>query len=123
MSIRILVADDNASVRSAVSEVIRSSGHEWEVCYEASNGQAAIEKAVELRPDLLIIDLLMPFDGISAGREIRKLLPRTPMVLHSIWASPELEREATKAGFQVVAQKTNSAALISAIHEALLARI
>ncbi|HEU5411344.1 MAG TPA: response regulator [Candidatus Acidoferrales bacterium] len=122
MAIRILIADDNATARSAVSHVIRSSGENWEICYEAVDGRAAVEKAMELRPDLLILDLLMPYDGISAGRKIRELLPSTPMVLNTIWSSPALEQEAKRAGFQVVAEKSSGAVLISAIQQALLAR-
>jgi DNA-binding NarL/FixJ family response regulator len=119
MRIRILIADDNANVRSAVSRMIRNAGEDWEVCYEAVDGQAAVEKAAELRPDLLILDLLMPYDGISAGRKIRELLPSAPMVLNTIWSSPALELEARNAGFQVVAEKSSSRGLISAIHQAL----
>lgn len=119
MAIRILIADDNANVRSAVARVIRSSGENWEICYEAADGRAAVEKALELRPDLLILDLLMPHDGITAGREIHKLLPSAPMVLNTIWSSPTLEQEARRAGFQVVAEKSSAAILISAIHQAL----
>src|SRR5690348_13085399 len=87
MAIRILIADDNAIARGAVSRVIRSAGENWEICYEAVDGRAAVEKAMELRPDLLILDLLMPYDGISAGRRIREFLPSTPMVLNTIWSS------------------------------------
>lgn len=122
MAIRILIADDNAIARGAVSRVIRSAGENWEICYEAVDGRAAVEKAMELRPDLLILDLLMPYDGISAGRRIRELLPSTPMVLNTIWSSAALEQEAKKAGFQVVAEKSSGAVLISAIQQALLAR-
>lgn len=123
MAIRILIADDNANVRSELSHVIRSSGENWEVCYEAVDGQSAVEKAAELRPDLFILDLLMPCDGITAGRKIRELLPSAPMVLNTIRSSPTLEIEAKHAGFQVVAQKSGSAGLISAIHEALRASV
>ena|SRR5690348_2521456 len=119
MAIRILIADDNENVRSAVARVIRSSGENWEVCYEAVDGRAAIEKAVELGPDLFILDLLMPCDGIAAGRRIRELLPTALMVLNTIWSSPELELEAKKAG--VIVQKSSNKALVSAIQQALTA--
>lgn len=121
MAIRILIADDNETARSAVSQVIRSAGENWEICYEAADGKSAVKKAVELRPDLLILDLLMPFDGISAGKKIHKLLPKTPMVLNTIWSSAAIEEEAKRAGFQVVAEKSSRAALISAIQQALSA--
>jgi|SRR5690348_8963029 len=119
MPIRILVADDNASVRLAICRIIRGSGENWEICYEAVDGRGAVEKAAELRPDLLVLDLLMPYDGISAGREIRRRLPDARMVLNTIWSSATIEREAFEAGFQVVAEKSSGSMLIAAIQKAL----
>ncbi len=60
MAIRILVADDHPLVRSTLSSLIRNSRDNWEVCGEAEDGQAAVQMAVELKPDLAILDFRMP---------------------------------------------------------------
>src|SRR5690242_14064446 len=85
MPIRILVADDNECVRSAISELIRNSDANWVVCCEANNGKVAVEKAAETKPDVVILDLVMPgLDGINAGRKIRALLPDVPIIMYSL---------------------------------------
>lgn len=121
--IRIFIADDHPAARSAIVSLIRAAGHDWEICGEAEDGQAAVEKAAELKPDLLIIDLMMPQrDGISAGRAIRAQLPAVPVLLYTLWVSDFLLDEARQAGFSAVVQKANGAALISAIRDALAKR-
>jgi DNA-binding NarL/FixJ family response regulator len=120
MSLRILVADDYKMVRTAVSQLIRNSHEDWKVCWEAEDGQAAVEKAVEAKPDLVILDLRMPRrDGMSAGREIRARLPNVLILIFTLMDSPQLEQEAAAAGFQGVVQKTEATSLISAIRNAL----
>jgi len=120
MSIRILIADDFQAVRTAVSKLINDSHEDWTVCCEASDGQAAVERAVEAKPDLVILDMRMPVrDGISAGREIRELLPGVRIVMFTMVDSPWLEAEAAASGFQGVVQKSRCAALIPAIRKAL----
>ncbi len=123
MAVRILIADDHADVRSQLKQLIRNSGHDWEVCCEAADGQEAVEQAVQYKPDLLILDMMMPRrNGFNAGREIHRLLPHSPVILYTLLASEYLEAEAKKAGFFAVVQKSNTAALIAAIHNALAAR-
>ena len=120
MPIRILVADDHQATRLAITSLIRNSGQDWEICGEAEDGQAAVDKAAELKPDLLIIDLMMPQrDGISAGRALRAHLPAVPILLYTLWVSDALEAEARQAGLTAVVQKSNGRALLSAIREAL----
>jgi len=120
MAVRILIADDHDLLRGAVAELLRKTGDNWEICCEVADGKAAIEKAAQLRPDLIILDVLMPLrDGISAGREIRTVLPGVPVVLYTILASPALEADARRAGFHAVVHKANAAELISAIRSAL----
>ena len=123
MPIRILVADDHQATRSAIATLIRNSGQDWEICGEAEDGQAAVDKAAELKPDVLIIDLMMPQrDGISAGRAIRRQVPTVSVLLYTLWVSEFLQAEARAAGLQAVVQKSNAASLISAISEAVAHR-
>lgn len=120
MSVRILVADDFPGVRTAVSRLIHDSHEDWQVCCEAQDGQAAVDKAVEEKPDLVILDFRMPGrDGISAGREIRALLPHVRILMFTMIDSPYLEAVSAAAGFQGIVQKSRCAALIPAIRNAL----
>ena len=79
---RILVADDHVMVRKGISEILRPH---WDVCGEAGDGSEALDKFVELKPDLVLLDLSMPnMDGTAAARAIRRLSPTTKIVLLSM---------------------------------------
>lgn len=118
MAVRILIADDSDQVRSAVTSLIRGLG--WEVCGEAGDGEAVVQKAIALKPDLLILDIAMPKrDGWSAGREIRASLPNTPILLYTLLPSCYLENRAKELGFQGVVEKSNVTALITAVRDAI----
>ncbi|MGA9882875.1 MAG: response regulator transcription factor [Candidatus Acidiferrales bacterium] len=119
MAIRILVADDHALVRSTLSSLIRNSRDNWEVCGEAEDGQAAVQMAVDLKPDLAILDFRMPHrDGLSAGREIRARVPGIRMLLFSLTEGSCLETAAQAAGFQGVVEKSGRT-IVQAIQKAL----
>jgi len=123
LPIRILVADDHQATRSAIATLIRNSGQDWEICGEAEDGQAAVDKAAELKPDLLIIDLMMPQrDGISAGRAVREQVPSVSVLLYTLWVSEFLQAEARAAGLHAVVQKSNAASLLNAITDAVAQR-
>ena len=95
MPIRILIADDNAAVRTAMCHVLESVD-DWDIV-EAEHGEEAVAKAEEIRPNLVILDLVMPIlDGLTASREIAKLLPEVPILLHTLYFSLEVLIEAQK---------------------------
>jgi DNA-binding NarL/FixJ family response regulator len=120
MSVKILVADDFQGIRAAVSQLIQDSHEDWKVCCEAADGQAAVDRAVEAKPDLAILDMRMPLrDGLSAGREIRALLPGVRILIFTMIESPYLEAVAASAGFQGVVPKSRCGTLITAIRKAL----
>jgi NarL family two-component system response regulator LiaR len=80
MAIRVLIADDHAVVRQGLRTFL-SLDAELEVVGEAGDGAEAVRLARELRPDVVLMDLLMPvMDGIAATREIRAELPDTEVV-------------------------------------------
>lgn len=120
MTHRILVADSHETVRRTLVSLLTQFANDWEICAEVSNGKDAVEKARELKPDVVILDLLMrQLDGLTAGSEIRALLPNTILVLYSIYASPSLETDAKQAGFHAVVSKSDGVRLIATIRDAL----
>jgi len=106
MAIRILIADDYEPTRRALRNLIET--HEgWEVCGEVQDGDEAVARAAELRPDVVILDLAMPrMDGVEAARLIYRREP-IPIILHTLYVSPELERTARVTGIYKVTSKTN----------------
>jgi len=95
---RILVADDSAIVRKCLGRLLRDHLG-WEICGEAADGEDAVCKALELTPDLVVLDFMMPGkNGIEAAREIGKLLPRIPILLCTVFLSPQLVDLARGAG-------------------------
>jgi CheY-like chemotaxis protein len=111
--IRILLADDNERVRPMLSTVISEADPSWEVCSEVPNGQLAVEKAAELKPDLVILDFSMPvLDGIGAGRKIRAMLPDVPVLLYTFVSSARIEDAAKEAGINAVIEKADFRKLV-----------
>ena len=98
MSTRILIVDDHEIVRSGLRRLVeRQSG--WEVCGEAVNGKEAIDKALALNPDLVLMDISMPvMNGIEATRQIRRLSPVTKIVIVSLRDDKSITAEAKNAG-------------------------
>jgi len=119
---RILIADDHESVLRGVRAMLEAHPG-WEVCGEAANGYEALTKAIELRPDLIILDFAMPeLDGLKAADEISKLLPGVRIVLHTIYGAGVV-LEANRHGIFRVVEKAKSGALVSAIEELFNANV
>ena len=118
MATRILIADDNEVVRSRLGELLAASHDGWEVCGSVASGREAVEKAVELRPDLIILDLAMPeMDGISAAKEIGKVLPTVPIVIFTLHKFATIDLEAKKAGVRYVVAKPDTETLLRVVDE------
>jgi DNA-binding NarL/FixJ family response regulator len=118
--LRILIADDHEAVRKGVCAIL-SSREDIEICGEAENGKEAVEQAIKLRPDLIILDITMPIlSGFEAAREIRKALPDSPILILSMHESTQLIEEAKKIGVQGYVTKTQVGATLLSAVEALL---
>jgi DNA-binding NarL/FixJ family response regulator len=117
---RILIADDRESMRTAVKTIIRLHPG-WEICGEADDGREAVAKAVELKPDLVLLDFRMPItNGIRAGSEICRLIPKTPVVMYTLHRTAELEVAAKLVGIrQVIAKEEGPQPLLNAIESEL----
>src|SRR5712691_10920090 len=97
MPSRILIADDHDLMRCLIRQEFEDHA-DW-VCIEAENGQQAVVKATELKPEIIILDLVMPvMDGLTAAREIVKVLPAVHIVIHTIHFSEQIKCEAKKIG-------------------------
>jgi len=96
--LRILLADDHGLVRRG-ERVILQSRHGWRVVAEATNGREAVEKAIELKPDLAVVDIGMPeLDGIEVTRQIREAVPNTKVLVLTMHDSDQMVSRALKAG-------------------------
>ena len=108
LNARILIADDQESARKVLKVLIESCLG-LQVCGEAENGRQAIEKARELRPDLIVLDLSMPIvDGLTAARAIAETTPGVPVLIYTLYVTPELATEAKKAGVRLVVDKAGT---------------
>ena len=80
---RILIADDNDAVRRGVVGLL-SSETGWKVCGEARDGSEALQKARELLPDLILLDVSMPgMNGLEVARLLRRELPEVKILVIS----------------------------------------
>jgi DNA-binding NarL/FixJ family response regulator len=112
----ILIVDDNASMRTCVRDVLETQ-YGLDVCGEAENGYDGIEKAKELGPDLIVLDLAMPrMNGFQAAMQLKRLMPAIPLVMFTSFSGPQIEREATLLGIASVHSKSEGIdALVRAI--------
>ena len=96
--LRILIADDHGLVRRGVRTLLQAR-HGWRVVGEAANGREAVEKAIELKPDLAVVDITMPeLDGIEVTRQIRETVPSTKVLVLTMQESDHMVRRALDAG-------------------------
>ena len=112
----VLVVDDNAFIRHSLCQLFTSQG-DFDVCGEAENGAEAVEKAQELRPDVIVMDLSMPvMNGIDAARTLKKLLPSLPIIIFSEYSDAFSQNEARSAGVSALVPKsTNVSALLAEV--------
>ena len=104
----ILIVDDSATIRLLVRQCIEANTA-YDVCGEAENGKIAVEKFVELRPDVVILDYQMPvMNGIEAAQHITDIAPETAMLMFTLHKSEQLADAAHAAGIKDVLSKSDS---------------
>ncbi|MGA7293724.1 MAG: response regulator transcription factor [Terriglobales bacterium] len=114
-TVRILVADDNASVRRYLRGILEQH-EDWRVCDEAGNGQEAIDRFRTDRPDLILLDFRMPeMNGLDAAKAIAQLSPKTPILIMSLYLSRQLSEEARKVGARGACSKTDVRSVVDAV--------
>ena len=115
-AIRVLIVDDHEPVRKALRRLLTADG--YDVCGEAADGPDVIDAVRRLRPDAILMDLLMPgMSGIDAAREVHAEFPATMIVLMTS-PDPEIKEAALQAGMRGVVWK-GSGNFINAIHDVL----
>ena len=113
--LKILVVDDEKNIRTALSALLKTRG-DWKIIGEASDGQEAVAKAKELRPDVIIMDLSMPrVDGLRATREIHREMPDTEVLIFTQHDTLQLVREAKEAGAKGYLLKSDAQSLVTAV--------
>jgi DNA-binding NarL/FixJ family response regulator len=106
--LRILIADDHDLIRRGIRTLLEAQPG-WKVCGEAMKGPEAVAKSEELRPDVVVIDVCMPeLNGIEAARQIRKVSPRTEVLVLTVHHSDRLIREVLEAGARGFVVKSDS---------------
>ncbi len=113
--IRILIADDSLPVRRQLRRLIESqlSGA---VVEEAEDGREAVEKVTQKSPDIAILDIAMPgLNGLLATEKIAAIDPKLPVVVHTLYATPRVEREVRKRGARAVVPKHDVRGLLSVL--------
>ena len=95
---RILIADDHEVVRSGLRSILETQP-DWQVVAEAADGNEAIVKAVETKPDVAVVDYSLPLiNGIEVTRRIRRRLPGTEVLIFTMHDSEALIEELFRAG-------------------------
>ena len=106
-TLRILIADDHAVVRFGLKTIL-SNQDGWEVAGEAKSGAEALALAIQLQPDIVILDINMPgMSGLDALKAIRERLPATRAVVLTLHYSVELVREIKRVGGQGYVMKSD----------------
>ena len=121
VSIRALIVDDHPVTREGLRTALELSDDQVVVVGEASNGEEAVERARELTPDVVFMDVRMPgMDGIEATRRIREVAPGTKVILITIDESRGAISEAIQAGVSgYLLKDASSDALVDAAKNAI----
>jgi DNA-binding NarL/FixJ family response regulator len=114
-AVRILVVDDNPSVRRYLRGVLEQHDN-WRVCDEARNGQEAVDRYRKIQPDVIVLDFQMPeMNGLDAARAIAKNSPEIPILIVTLYLSRQLSEEARKVGARGACAKTDVSSVVDGV--------
>ena len=119
-TIKVMIAEDHTIVRQGLARLL-SDQPGLEVIGQAVNGRDAVEMAEKLNPDIIIMDIAMPkMNGIEASKKIRKLLPRTKILILSMYSHEHYIHELLEVGVSGYLLKDSSGRdIVKAIDEAM----
>jgi DNA-binding NarL/FixJ family response regulator len=122
MTHTILIADDSLVIREALCSLFERE-EDFDVCGEAENGREAVEKAQELHPDLILLDLSMPvMNGLDATRVLKRVMPEVPIVMYSAYSDSFTEKEARSAGVSALVSKSEHTSVLLSKARSFLTR-
>jgi DNA-binding NarL/FixJ family response regulator len=118
--IRIMIADDHTIVRQGLARLLNDQP-DLEVVGQAENGREAVDKSLELRPEVIIMDIAMPLlNGIEAAKRIRKQAPNTKVLILSMYSHEHYIHELFETGVSGYLLKDSSGRdIIQAIYAAM----
>jgi DNA-binding NarL/FixJ family response regulator len=106
---RILIADQFSLVRQGVRSFLTNHSSNWQIVAEAANGREALQLAEEWHPDIAILGCSLPsLNGIELTRAIKRMWPRTEVLIYSRYATENVVAEALQAGARGYVLKTDS---------------
>jgi DNA-binding NarL/FixJ family response regulator len=118
--IRVLVVEDFEPFRQFICSTLEKRGELRVIC-EVSDGLEAVQKAGELKPDLILLDIGLPtLNGIEAARQIRKLVPEAKIIFVSQESSADVVQEALSLGAWGYVVKARAGSELLAAVEAVL---
>ncbi|HWF09232.1 MAG TPA: response regulator transcription factor [Bryobacteraceae bacterium] len=98
-AVDILIADDHELVRLGLVRILHESHPEWRIVGEAANGQTAVELGISTRPQIAILDLLMPdLTGLEVARRLLESVPGIRIVILTMYAAKPIVRQLRRAG-------------------------
>jgi DNA-binding NarL/FixJ family response regulator len=116
---RILVADDHEVVRHGLRALLEKQAG-WQVCGEAADGEEAVTKVLELKPDLAVLDIGMPgLNGLAAARKIVVSNPTTKVLILSLYESEQMVREVLQSGARGYLLKSDASRFLVNAAEAI----
>ena len=101
----IFIVDDSPLLRRLVRDCLESQVEEID-CTEAVNGWDAVQRANEVKPDVVILDLCMPvMNGLEAAASLHSMLPKVPIILYTLHKDMVPEKQIQNSGIRAVVSK------------------
>jgi len=113
--VRILLIDDNPSVRHYLRAVLEQQTA-WQVCGEARTGEEALQRVMEARPDVILLDYQMPgLNGVDLAKQITEMFPKIPILMVTLHLSRQLTEAAREAGVRGACAKQDIGSVVEAV--------
>jgi len=101
---RVMIADDSKAIRILLKDIILNGKHE--LVAEAADGAEAVEKFVDLKPDVLLLDLVLPKkDGLTALKKIKEINPNAKIIMITVLDNKQMIQDCISAGAQAYITK------------------